>query len=102
MAEPSAVSIIIPAFDEEGAIPQVIASLRAAASWREIIVVDDGSTDRTGDVARTAGANVVRHPYNIGNGASVKSGIREASGDFILIMDGCCGCRAPRRLSWRL
>ncbi len=88
MAEPSAVSVIIPAFDEEGAIPQVIASLRAAASWREIIVVDDGSTDRTGDVARAAGANVVRHPYNIGNGASVKSGIREASGDFILIMDG--------------
>ena len=88
VAEPSAVSVIIPAFDEERAIGPVIASLRAAAPWREIIVVDDGSTDRTGEVARAAGANVIRHPYNIGNGASVKSGIREASGDFILIMDG--------------
>jgi glycosyltransferase involved in cell wall biosynthesis len=88
VAEPSAVSIIIPAFDEEAAIGSVIASLRSVALWREIIVVDDGSTDRTGEVARAAGANVIRHPYNIGNGASVKSGIREASSDFILIMDG--------------
>ena len=88
MAEPSAVSVIIPAFDEEPAIGSVIASLRAAAHWREIIVVDDGSTDRTAEVARGAGAKVIRHPYNIGNGASVKSGIREASSDFILIMDG--------------
>jgi glycosyltransferase involved in cell wall biosynthesis len=88
VAEPSAVSVIIPAYDEEPAIGAVIASLRGAAHWREIIVVDDGSTDRTGEVARAAGARVIRHPYNIGNGASVKSGIREASSDFILIMDG--------------
>jgi glycosyltransferase involved in cell wall biosynthesis len=88
LTEPSAVSVIIPAFDEEAAIGQVVASLRGAARWREIIVVDDGSTDRTAEVARAAGAKVIRHPYNIGNGASVKSGIREASGDFILIMDG--------------
>jgi glycosyltransferase involved in cell wall biosynthesis len=88
MAEPSAVSVIIPAFGEEGAIGQVIVSLRDAAAWREIIVVDDGSTDGTGKAARAAGAKVITHPYNIGNGASVKSGIREASGDFILIMDG--------------
>jgi glycosyltransferase involved in cell wall biosynthesis len=88
MASPSAVSVVIPAFEEEGAIGGVIAALHAAGSWREIIVVDDGSTDRTGDIARSAGAKVIRHPYNIGNGASVKSGIREASGDFILIMDG--------------
>jgi glycosyltransferase involved in cell wall biosynthesis len=88
VTEPSAVSVIIPAYDEEPAIGPLIASLRGAAHWREIIVVDDGSTDRTGEVARAAGARVIRHPYNIGNGASVKSGIREASSDFILIMDG--------------
>jgi glycosyltransferase involved in cell wall biosynthesis len=88
MADPAAVSVVIPAFDEEAAIGPVIASLHTAAVWREIIVVDDGSADQTGDAARAAGAKVIRHPYNIGNGASVKSGIREATGDFVLIMDG--------------
>lgn len=88
MADPASVSVIIPAFAEEGAIGEVVASLRAVARWREILVVDDGSADRTGDVARDAGATVIRHPYNIGNGAAVKSGIRHAAGEFILIMDG--------------
>ena len=54
----------------------------------EIIVVDDGSSDDTADIALTAGANVVRHPYNIGNGAAVKSGMRAARGRLILLMDG--------------
>src|SRR5262245_32906425 len=88
MIDPASVSVIIPAFAEEGAIGAVIASLRTAAPWREVIVVDDGSPDRTGEVARSAGATVVRHPYNIGNGAAVKSGVRHATGEFILIMDG--------------
>jgi glycosyltransferase involved in cell wall biosynthesis len=88
MADPSAVSVIIPAFNEEGAIGPVIAALQASARWHEIIVVDDGSSDATGTAAAAAGAKVVRHPYNIGNGASVKSGIRDATGEFILIMDG--------------
>jgi glycosyltransferase involved in cell wall biosynthesis len=88
VADPSAVSVIIPAFEEEAAIGPVVSALRAAAGWREIIVVDDGSSDRTGDAARAAGAVVIRHPYNIGNGASVKSGIRASNGDFVLIMDG--------------
>ena len=48
MADPSAVSVIIPAFEEAEAIGPVITSLRASAAWREIIVVDDGSSDRTG------------------------------------------------------
>lgn len=88
MAEPASVSVIIPAFNEAGAIGPVVESLRAAAHWREIIVIDDGSTDGTGDVARAAGAIIIRHPYNKGNGAAVKTGIRGASGDSILIMDG--------------
>jgi glycosyltransferase involved in cell wall biosynthesis len=88
VADPSAVSVIIPAYNEEPGIGGVISSLTAAAAWGEIIVIDDGSTDDTGGRARAAGAMVVRHPYNKGNGAAIKTGIREASGEFVLIMDG--------------
>ncbi len=65
----------------------MVSDLAQAAHWREIIVVDDGSGDRTGELAACAGARVVRHPYNKGNGAAVKSGIRAATGDYILIID---------------
>jgi glycosyltransferase involved in cell wall biosynthesis len=87
LADPSAVSIVIPAFNESASIAEVVGVLRAAAPWREIIVVDDGSSDGTGERASSAGATVIRHPYNKGNGASVKSGIRRASGEFVLIVD---------------
>ena len=87
MATPGSVSVIIPAFNEAAVIGQVIDELRSAATWHEIIVVDDGSTDGTSDVARAAGAIVARHPYNKGNGASVKTGLRIATGEFILIID---------------
>jgi glycosyltransferase involved in cell wall biosynthesis len=87
VADPSSVSVVIPAYNESEAIADVIGVLRAAAAWREIIVVDDGSIDATGDRAATAGATVVRHPYNIGNGAAVKNGIRRATGEYILIVD---------------
>jgi glycosyltransferase involved in cell wall biosynthesis len=87
VADPSTVSIVIPAYNESEAIADVIGVLRAAASWHEIIVVDDGSTDGTGDRAAAAGAAVVRHPYNIGNGAAVKNGVRRATGEFVLIVD---------------
>ena len=87
MADPAAVSIVIPAYNESDAIGEVIGVLRAAAPWREIIVVDDGSTDGTGERAAAAGATVVRHPYNMGNGAAVKNGVRRATGDYILIVD---------------
>ena len=88
MADPRTVSIVIPAFNESASIAAVIAELRAAAPWHEIIVVDDGSTDGTGEAAAGAGAQVIRHPYNKGNGATVKSGIRAATGEYILIIDG--------------
>lgn len=87
MADPSAVSIVIPANDEEDAIGDVVESLRAAAGWHEILVIDDGSSDDTATHAQAAGARVIRHPYNKGNGAAVKTGIRSACGEFVLIVD---------------
>lgn len=87
MAEPSAVSIVIPALNEEAAIADVVAALNNAAPWCEILVIDDGSTDATAARAEHAGARVIRHPYNKGNGAAVKTGIRHARGEFVLIID---------------
>lgn len=88
MADPSVVSIVIPAYNEADAIGAVVAALNTAGPWHEVIVVDDGSKDATSATACAAGATVVTHPYNKGNGAAVKSGIRRASGEFILIVDG--------------
>lgn len=82
-----ATSVIVPAMNEAGSVRALVTALRATAAWREIIVVDDGSTDSTGAEAASAGARVIVHPYNKGNGAAVKSGIRQATGDFILIID---------------
>ncbi len=88
MADPSRVSVVIPACNEAGVIGTVVHELRALGTWHEILVIDDGSKDDTGDEAQAAGAKVIRHPYNKGNGAAVKTGIRAATGEFILIMDG--------------
>ena len=74
--------------NEEASIGDVVTRLRAAAAWHEILVIDDGSTDATVPRAEHAGARVIRHPYNKGNGAAVKTGIRHTSADFILIADG--------------
>ncbi|MBP1633885.1 MAG: arnC 6 [Acidobacteria bacterium] len=87
MASPTNTSVVIPAYNEAEVIGRVIEELAAEAAWHEIIVVDDCSSDATAEVARAAGARVVRHPYNKGNGASVKSGIRAAGGEYILIID---------------
>jgi glycosyltransferase involved in cell wall biosynthesis len=88
VADPSSVSVVIPAFEEASVVGVVVQSLRAAASWREVLVIDDGSADETATAASEAGAKVVRHPYNKGNGASIKTGIRHASGEYVLIVDG--------------
>ena len=88
MAEPSSTTIIVPAFNEERSVGPLVEKLAAAGAWHQIIVVDDGSSDATAERARDAGATVVRHPYNKGNGAAVKTGIRRATGEFVLIVDG--------------
>jgi glycosyltransferase involved in cell wall biosynthesis len=88
VAAPESTSILIPAFNEGPVVADVVADLRARAAWQEIIVIDDASADDTADQAARAGARVIRHPYNKGNGAAVKSGIRAATGEYVLIMDG--------------
>ena len=80
-------SVIVPAFNEAHSVASLVNSLRQQARWLEIIVVDDGSTDGTGDAATGAGARVLHHPYNKGNGAAVKTGLRNAAGTYILIVD---------------
>jgi glycosyltransferase involved in cell wall biosynthesis len=87
VASPEQTSVVIPAYREADVIGDVVSGLRRAAAWREVIVVDDGSGDATAAAAEAAGARVIRHPYNKGNGASVKSGIRAATGEFVLIID---------------
>ena len=89
MASSCEISIIIPVFNEAESLSELLTKILALhLPGSEIIVVDDGSTDGTADVAMKTGANVVRHPYNIGNGAAVKTGIRAARGTFLVLMDG--------------
>lgn len=89
MADGCQVSIVIPVFNEAENLEGVIKKITVLdLPGCEIIVVDDGSTDGSADVALKVGANVIRHPYNIGNGAAVKSGIRVARGKIIVLMDG--------------
>jgi glycosyltransferase involved in cell wall biosynthesis len=82
------VSVIIPAFNESQTIADLIQSIRRRYPDFEIVVIDDGSDDDTASVAADADAVVFSHPYNIGNGAAIKSGIRAASGDILIFMDG--------------
>ena len=81
------ISIVLPCYNEEKSIRKTIEDIKQRYPDFEIVVVDDGSTDNTLKIAMEAGAHVWPHPYNIGNGAAVKTGMRVASGDWILMMD---------------
>ncbi len=86
------VSVVIPAFNEAQVIGDVIERIFDVFDQlpytMELLVIDDGSSDGTAVVAQEAGAEVIQHPYNIGNGAAVKTGIRNAAGDVIVLLDG--------------
>ena len=65
---------VVPAYNEQESVARVIDSLHEHAPEFDVLVVDDGSTDSTRDIARAAGATVVRHPFNLGIGGAVQSG----------------------------
>ncbi len=88
MASPDCATIVVPAFNEAESIGPVVAELRSAAGWHDVLVIDDGSTDGTGEAAQAAGARVIRHPYNKGNGASIKTAIRAVTTEWMAIVDG--------------
>ena len=85
------VSIVIPAFNEGEAIVKVIGDIREAMKTAdyayEILVVDDGSVDRTAELAEGEEARIIRHSENRGSGASRKTGIKAALGEWIVMID---------------
>ena len=85
------VSIVLPALNESQAIHSTVTEfqrvLSAAGIPFEIVVVDDGSSDSTGAIAKDAGAVVVRHPHNVGYGRSIKDGVLHARYDIIVLSD---------------
>jgi glycosyltransferase involved in cell wall biosynthesis len=86
-AWPFSISVVIPAFNEGATIARVIGNIQQHCPGAEIIVVDDYSKDDTADQAEAAGARVIRRPYNLGNGAGVKTGIRASTGDVVIVID---------------
>ena len=82
-----AITILIPAYNVEASISNVLEGLHEWRERAEIIVIDDGSTDRTPEISERAGVRVIRHRINKGYGAALKTGIRAASGDIIVMMD---------------
>lgn len=86
---PGPTLIFVPAWNEEEAISAVVQGLAAAIPHADILVVDDGSTDRTADNARSAGAMVASHPLNQGLGASLQTGYRFAAREGYRLVAHC-------------
>lgn len=83
----SRITIILPAFNEAKAIGPVLHALRSLPLDAEIVVVDDGSQDETAQIAEGVGARVIRHPINMGYGHTIKTAIRAATTDIVVLTD---------------
>ncbi|GAB4338031.1 MAG: glycosyltransferase family 2 protein [Desulfobulbaceae bacterium] len=83
----SDITVLLPAYNEEQSIAETISRISELYPDFEILVVDDGSRDDTMRRAMEAGASVWPHPYNMGNGAAIKTGLRNASGEWVIMMD---------------
>ncbi len=81
------VSVLIPAYNEEKTIKDVIEAVKECKMIDEIIVIDDGSSDNTYKKAKETGVSVVRIPRNVGKGGALKRGIEESKGDIIVFLD---------------
>jgi glycosyltransferase involved in cell wall biosynthesis len=81
------VTVVIPAFNEESTVAQVVLDVKQTLPAARVLVIDDGSTDNTAESARTAGADVISHPLNKGNGAAIKTALRNISGGYVAVLD---------------
>ena len=84
---PFSITIVMPALNEGASIAAIIERTRAVCPDAEVLVVDDASTDDTAARAEAAGARVIRRPYTLGAGAGVKTGVRAATGDIVVLID---------------
>jgi glycosyltransferase involved in cell wall biosynthesis len=91
------ITVVIPAFNEEKTIAPVVEGIKEYVPTARVLVIDDGSSDATAERAKNAGADVISHPLNKGNGAAVKTALRAISGGLVAILDGD-GQHDPREL----
>jgi glycosyltransferase involved in cell wall biosynthesis len=84
------VLIVIPAFNEEENLPRVLEKIREIHPSIDVIVIDDGSSDQTADLAASQGIRVIRHPFNLGYGVAIQTGIKyalRAGYEFTVLFD---------------
>jgi polyisoprenyl-phosphate glycosyltransferase len=81
------ISVIIPAFNEEKTIGQIVSLCKKSHLFQQIIVVDDGSTDKTSQIAQKSGAQVIKLPKNQGKGQALAAGIQKSKGEIFLFLD---------------